>query len=135
MTESNNQIEMRKLSWGTGVHKIEAAVCICGTDVVVVLAGGTGYHIGAVALGIPRPSLADSSQVSASASVLCVTGHQEDMLARNAARKIAAAIHCRVTVVAGIHIDKISTEDISQLIVNCKLLIKKIITDLNSLKK
>lgn len=133
MNESSSQIEMRRVSWGTGVHKVEAAVCICGTDVVVVIGGGTAYHIGAVALGIPRPSLADSSQVSASVSVLCVTGHKEDGLARKAARKIAAATNCRVTVVAGIHIDKISTADMSQLMVNCKLLIKKIIADVKGI--
>jgi len=108
---------MRSMSFGHGEapHRVEAAVVFCGPDISVCFGGGEAHHIGAVALGIPRPSLADSSTPSASASVLCVTGHKEDQLARVAALELATLLGCRVNVTAGLHVDGATAEDIRLL--------------------
>lgn len=100
---------------GEAPHRVEAAIVICGPDFAVAFGGGQAQHIGAVALGIPRPSLADSSAPSASVSVLCVTGHKEDELVRAAALELSAEFGCRVNVAAGLHVDNASAEDIRSL--------------------
>jgi len=101
---------------GSGRLRVEACAIVCGADLVVTLQGGTRHHIGATAMAVPRPSLADSSRVSASASVLCVTGHKEDELARSVALRLAAALGCTVTVAAGLHVEAASPEDIAALL-------------------
>ena len=45
--------------------------------------------MGAVALGIPQPSLRDPQQVSATASVIAVVGHQDDQGAKPLAEELA----------------------------------------------
>ncbi|TGE38375.1 hypothetical protein E4K67_10515 [Desulfosporosinus fructosivorans] len=134
MDKPNDRVELFRENCGTGNHIVEVAAFVCGKDLVVVIEGGTRYHVGAVALAIPRPSLADPNQVSASASVLCVTGHKEDELARNAALQIAAALNRTVTVIAGIHIDDAKPEDLSDLLENCKCVIRSLIDHFKSIR-
>jgi gallate decarboxylase subunit D len=100
---------------GAGRHRVEAVIVFCGPDISVSFGGGESPHIGAVALGVPRPSLADASKPSASASVLCVTGHKEDEIVRAAALELATVFTCRVIVAAGLHVDNATAEDIRLL--------------------
>lgn len=131
---ADNQSELLRESYGTGDHRVEVVAFICGKDIVVVIEGGTRYHIGAVALAIPRPSIADPGKISASASVLCVTGHKEDELARNTALQIASTLNCTVTVIAGVHIDKANAQNISELMDNCTYAIKNLMDKISILK-
>jgi hypothetical protein len=105
----------RQFETGQGVHRVEAQVTFCGEDLVVCLGGGDTPHVGAVALALPRPSLADSNQPSASASVLCVTGHKEDELARAIGLELATEFGCKVSVSAGLHVDNATPDDITLL--------------------
>ncbi|WP_312515199.1 hypothetical protein [Anaerospora sp.] len=132
MDASRSQTEKLQESWGEGVHRVEASALICGKDIVVVIEGGTRYHIGAVALAVPRPSLADPERISASASVLCVTGHKEDDLARMISLQIASALNCAVTVIAGIHIDDAKATDLSKMTDNCTKAISNLVERLKS---
>ena len=75
-----------------------------GEDVCLTLCGGDREHIGAVAVAQPRPSLADPARASATASVIALPGHQEDLLARELALKVAASLNVAVCVVCGIHL-------------------------------
>lgn len=131
MNVYSRQQESLRESWGEGSYKIEASAQVCGNDLVVVIEGGTSYHIGAVALAIPRSSLSEPGRISASASVLCVTGHKEDELARRISLQLASALNCVVTVVAGIHIDEANGADISKLMDNCTQVIKSLQERLN----
>ncbi|MGB4643436.1 MAG: hypothetical protein WBI76_05405 [Dethiobacteria bacterium] len=101
---------------GWGIYKVEALVILTGPDLVVIFGGGEKYHIGASALSIPRESFASKNSPSASASVLCVTGHKDDELARAAALKLAAKYSCTVNVIVGLHINRATIEDIDQLV-------------------
>lgn len=132
---ADNGCNMRMLQEACGIEaaRVEAAAIISGEDIVLVIGGGTKHHIGAVSLALPRPSLADPAKVSASASVLCVTGHKEDELARSAALAMATALNRTVTVVAGIHIDKASAADIHELNANCDVVIKTLIRRIQAL--
>jgi len=112
---------------GSGNFRVKVAAFLCGEDLVVVIAGGTRYHVGAVAMAQPRPSLADPAMISASASVLCVPGHKEDELAREVALKMASLLNRNVTVTAGIHLDDASETDVEQLKQNCLKAVGKLV--------
>ena len=105
---------------GAGVHRVDALCVLAGSDLCLCLAGGESPHIGAAALAVPRESLCGDGESSASASVLCVTGHKEDELARETALRFAARLGCRVLVSAGLHIDRAGGRDIALLLENCR---------------
>ena len=94
-----------KASYSIGTHAIEAVACFCGADLVVVIGGGERYHVGAVAIAVPRASLCSPEKISASASVICLTGHKEDLLAREGALRLAAKLNRNVILTVGIHVD------------------------------
>lgn len=119
------------LSFGEGKYGIEAVIVVCGRDISITIGGGTSCHIGAAALAIPRSSLANPETVSASASVLCVTGHKEDQIVRSAALSLASTLNCVVLVSAGVHVDQASSEDIKILTGNFNSLLKKIHSELS----
>ncbi len=113
---------------------VEAEVTICGEDLNVCIGGGGGYHIGASALAIPRKSLANEGNNSASVSVLCVTGHKEDELARKAALELAVAFQCKVNVTVGMHIDRATQKDIQTLSSNYEQVLDEIKKKIVSLR-
>lgn len=94
---------------------VEANILLFGKDIQVCLTGGDQAHIGAVAIGIPRKSLSSDGMVSSSASVICVTGHKEDILARRISLVLAAEFAVTVSSSVGLHIDKANSEDIAEL--------------------
>lgn len=108
-------LEYFKVKVGSGLQQVEAGIILCGTDVSISFGGGNAYHIGAVALASPRASHLDPEKCSASASVLCIFGHLEDELCRQAALQISAALNTVVNVTLGLHIDHASQEEIQAL--------------------
>jgi len=106
--------------------RIEAILQRLGNDYLVSVWGGAA-HIGAVAMAQSRPSLADSSRLSASASVFCYVGHKEDDLAKQASERLAAALDAKVVVAAGTHWDDLDPRGIDQIVKNVNALIDKII--------
>ena len=87
-----------------------------GDDLCLTLSGGEQEHIGAVAVALPRPSLADPARTSATASVITLPGHKEDMLARELALKVAAALNVAVCVVCGIHVRHPTPDMLDELV-------------------
>ena len=83
-------------------------------DLTIVVGGGRD-HAGAVALALPRPSLADPGRRSATSSVLTVPGHKDDLPARQISEKVAAATGRNVVVVAGIHYDDLIPAELEAL--------------------
>ena len=105
---------------GEGAHRVEVLCVLIGSDVCLCIGGGGTPHIGAAALAVPRESLRHAGEGSATASVLCVTGHKEDELAREAALCFAARFGGQVLVSAGLHIDQADARDIQLLLENCR---------------
>jgi gallate decarboxylase subunit D len=105
----------------SGTFDLQASVQIAGKDVIVTITGGVA-HVGAVAIGQARPSLRDPTSLSASSSVYCVVGHKEDMLAKRAADRLAARLGSTVVVVAGIHWDALTADDIQRIDQNATVL-------------
>lgn len=84
-------------------------------DLTVAIHGGEKSHIGAVAVAQPRPSLADPTVRSATASVIAILGHKEDLVARNVATRISTEIDGVVAVSCGIHYDDIPRAQIGEV--------------------
>lgn len=81
-----------------------------GEDYLLTLTGGE-EHVGAVAVG-----LFDEKSGRASSSVLTLPGHREEQLALDSAKKVSKATGKTSVVVAGIHIDNISLEEIKEIV-------------------
>jgi hypothetical protein len=86
-----------------------------GNDLCVVIAGGDAPHLGAVAVAQARPSLQDSSKASATTSVIALLGHKDDSIARSVAHTLAAKLNKNVVVCCGIHIDRITRDELDSI--------------------
>lgn len=96
-------------------HTIICSAIQMGNDWNISIYGGDKPHIGAIALGIPRPSLQDENKISSSVSILTITGHKEDVIVQKSAKILASTLNSTVVVSCGIHIDDISFNDIQDL--------------------
>ena len=96
-------------------YDINCSAVKMGNDWNISIYGGDIPHIGALALGIPRPSLEDNNKISSSVSVLTITGHKEDVIVQNAAKILSSTLNSTVIVSCGIHIDNITFDDIQDL--------------------
>ncbi|MHB1005287.1 MAG: prenylated flavin chaperone LpdD [Chloroflexota bacterium] len=116
MDEKSARRDLWRVADGEGRLRVEATAVRVGDDLVVAIAGGTAPHLGAVALALPRPSLKDKTTTSATSSVLTLLGHKDDVVAREAAERLAAALGCPVVVTAGLHVDDATAEDLAALV-------------------
>ncbi|MBC7106338.1 MAG: hypothetical protein H5T97_10385, partial [Firmicutes bacterium] len=105
---------------GEGRWRVEARALCTGDGIVVLLAGGERPHVGAVVLSLPRPSRAVPGRPSCTSTVLPLLGHKDDEVARPLAEGLAVACGQPVVVVAGVHVDRASEEDIARLVENCR---------------
>lgn len=96
-------------------HNINCSAVKMGNDWNISIYGGNLPHIGAIALGIPRPSLEDKNKISSSVSVLTITGHKEDIIVQKIAKVLSSTLNSTVVVTCGIHIDDITFDDIQNL--------------------
>lgn len=119
------------LKFGEGKYQVNLHAQFCGRDLSLSIFGGEVPHIGAVAVAVPRKSLKEDGSNSASASVICITGHKEDEMARSIALLLSSKWMCNVTVSAGIHIDEATSDDINILGQNTKKLVNKFIEKVN----
>ncbi len=103
---------MHELNKQQGRICISIKAHIIGSDLCVMISGGDSPHIGAVTLSVPRPSLADAQKISASTSVLTVTGHKDDDVARTVSHTLASSLNTHVVVTCGIHVDDITETEI-----------------------
>ncbi|WP_418222759.1 hypothetical protein [Clostridium isatidis] len=95
--------------------EITLTALFMGRDLNVSIYGGDLPHIGAIALGIPRPSLEDKNKISSSVSLLTITGHKEDVIVQKLAKVLSKSLNSTVVVSCGIHYDNITLEDIEAI--------------------
>lgn len=113
-------------------YVVEAEAVRIGPDILVYVWGGERPHIGAVAAAQPRPSLADPSKTSATASVLSYVGHKEDGVAKEMAEAISARFNTNAVVTAGIHWDNLPTDGIQIIVDRCREILGQVIDGLAS---
>lgn len=109
---------------------VEAEAVRIGDDWLIYIWGGEVPHIGAVAAAQPRPSLADDTRSSATASVLTYLGHKEDEVVKYVAEKVSGALKAKVVVTAGIHWDDLPDAAIRIIRDRCREISDKLIEKL-----
>lgn len=119
---------MLSLSKKFKTYDINCSAIKMGNDWNISIYGGDIPHIGAVALGIPRPSLEDKNKISSSVSILTITGHKEDVIVQKVAKVLSSTLNSTVVVSCGIHINDITFDDIQ----NLNLVIDNLVNELIS---
>ena len=87
-----------------------------GEDYNITILGGEKPHIGCTVLSIPRLSLTGNNTISATSSVLNVTGHKDEEICRYVAEKVCTKKNAIVVCSGGFHVDNISKEKIHEVI-------------------
>ena len=111
----------RELTEGEGRTKVSLCAFHTGEDVIVCV-HNENAHIGAVAL-----AEYDHKWQRVSTSVITRLGHKDDVVAQKAAYSISKHTKKPVCVIAGIHIDNITGEEIEQVLENVNSLIGKLL--------
>jgi len=113
-----NRYELTK---GEGRVRVSLSAYHLGGDLVVCVYNENA-HIGAVAVGEY-----DNKEQRASASIITRVGHKDDIIAQKAAHSISKHTKKPVCVIAGIHVDNITQEEIEQILANTKVAVEELI--------
>jgi hypothetical protein len=105
-------METKEFSVSEQGISLKALAVLAGEDLCVILTGGELPHIGSVSVGIPRPSLRDSSAASATVSTFNFIAHKDGIVGDRLAHRLAAALNKNVVVTCGIHMDNICPQGI-----------------------
>ncbi|MGD0230587.1 MAG: hypothetical protein ABSC19_09540 [Syntrophorhabdales bacterium] len=117
------------LSEKRGRFELYARVDEMGPDLLVTLWGGA-VHIGALGMAVPRPSLRDPNEKSATSSVFTFPGHKEDMTVKLVSEGLSGRLGRNVVVVAGIHWDALKPEEIREIMEASEALMGRIVLEL-----
>ena len=110
-----------ELTKGEGRTKVNLLANDMGSDLVVSIYNENA-HIGAVAIGEY-----DYKKQRASVSVITRLGHKDDVIAQQAAKVISKASKKPVCVIAGIHLDNITQDEIDKILTNSEIAVKEFI--------
>jgi gallate decarboxylase subunit D len=108
---------------GTGRTVISLSVQTIGTDILAII-NNAQAHIGAVAV-----AEFSSAENRASTSIITRFGHKDDQIAGSAAHAICKCLQKPVCVIAGIHLDDITKEEIEQIVQNCADAVKEFLNN------
>ncbi|OGO25377.1 MAG: hypothetical protein A2144_09470 [Chloroflexi bacterium RBG_16_50_9] len=123
---SLNGMEKYALSRGRGRTKVSLQAQSFGSDLVLLIYNENA-HIGAVAVGEY-----DFEHERASVSVITRLGHKDDAVAQQAAYLVSRSLKKPVCVIAGIHLDDITRDEIERFVENATLAVESFI---KSIKK
>jgi len=110
-----------EVSKGEGRTRVGLTANSMGSDVLVSIYNENA-HVGAVAVGEY-----DSKQGRASVSVITRLGHKDDAIARQAAYLISKSSQKTVCVIAGIHLDDITQEEIDKILENAETVVEEFV--------
>jgi hypothetical protein len=97
-------------------YEINAKAVLSGTDLIVIVNGGTKPHIGSISVAVARESLLKNGSMSATVSTFNVLGHKDDEIGNMFAREIAMVTGSTCVVTCGIHIDCINKDEIDSVV-------------------
>jgi len=126
-TGLSSSVKSLAVSVRKGRFKVNAVIHEMGPDILVALWGGTYPHIGAIGMAQVRQSLKACDETSATSSVFTFLGHKEDILAKPLAEDITRRLARNSVVVAGIHWDNLTDQEIKTVENLCRELTEKII--------
>ena len=99
---------------GNGRTKVVLSPAVMGNDLVVSVYNEFA-HVGAVAV-----AEYDFQNNRASVSVITRLGHKDDAIAQKAAYEICRSLKRTVCVVAGVHLDNITADEIREFTANAQ---------------
>jgi hypothetical protein len=105
------------LGYGEGRTKLSLAANRVGEDYVIYILG-EGEHIGAIGIGVY-----DDIGGRTSSSVITIAGHRDDRIAKREAERVSRHTKHVTVLVAGVHLDRITEDEISTIIKNSERLI------------
>ncbi|MBE3128396.1 MAG: hypothetical protein IMZ60_01825 [Actinobacteria bacterium] len=107
--------------------KIEFLLLEIGNDLIFIVSGGDLPHIGAISVGIPRPSLKNPDQLSSTISTYVFTGHKDNIIGNKIADEISKRTEKKVVVLAGIHFNHLSERDIKLVVKKSEVICRELI--------
>jgi hypothetical protein len=114
------------LTKGEGRTRVKLSAGNLGDDLIVTIYNENA-HLGAVAVGEYDPKTE-----RASVSVITRLGHKDDAIAQQAAHSISKATKRPVCVIAGIHLDNITQEEIDRILDNSMIAVEEFVTQINN---
>jgi len=119
-------VDKFEVTRGEGRNEVTLSAYHIGHDLVVCIYNQNA-HLGAVAIGEY-----DFKEERTSSSVITRLGHKDDEVARQAAHIICKTIKKPVCVIAGIHLDNITQEEIDQLLENVSGVVNQLIKEVRN---
>ncbi len=117
-----------ELTKGEGRTRVNLLASEIGDDGLVIFIYNHNAHIGAVAVGEY-----DFEHQRASVSVLTRLGHKDDTIAQQAAYSIIKSTKKTVCVIAGIHLENITQEEIGKILENAVSVVEEFIRQTKTL--
>lgn len=108
---------------GEGRTRVNLSAYRMGSDVVVRIYNENA-HIGAVAVGEY-----DQKEMRASVSVITRLGHKGDAIAQRIGHLLAKHFSVPICVIAGVHLDNITENEIREILTNVDLLGEDLIAE------
>ena len=110
-----------EITEGKGRTRVTLSTKSFGNHFTVFI-GNENAHIGAVAVGEY-----DQKEKRTSTSVITRLGHKDDTIAQKAAYSISRRMKRPSCVIAGVHLDNITKQEIDEILVNTKIAVGEII--------
>jgi hypothetical protein len=110
-----------ELTLGEGRVRLRLEASYMGQDLIVRIFNENA-HLGAVAIGEW-----DIQSRRVSVSVVTRLGHKDDVIAQNAAYAISQSTRRPVCVIAGVHLDNITIEEINQFVDHSKQIVQELL--------
>lgn len=106
-------------------YEIRAEAVLSGNDLTVIVKGGSRPHIGSVSIAVPRKSMLNDGDMSATVSTINLPGHKDNEIGDMFAKGIAIATGSTCVVTCGIHIDNITKDEIDSVLAASKQLLDR----------
>ena len=105
-----------------GVYPVSCQAISMGWDYTICVWGGDIPHVGSVVMSVARPSLTGEG-TGVTSSVINGMGHKDEYVARKFAETAAMKYNCTVVCTCGIHIDRITKEQLKDVADACDRLL------------
>ena len=104
---------------------VKCTVVKMGLDCAMTVCGGEAPHVGSVVVSTPRPSLTGKG-LGVTSSVVNAIGHKDERIARTFAERAALETGGAAVCSCGIHVDRITPEQIKMVERQCAILLEKV---------
>ena len=109
-----------------GKFKVDLHAIISGDDLTVIIGGGVKPHIGSVVIACPSKS---NKSKNVNYTIWTDEGHKDNVIAEDVATELIKNFDFdkNVVVIAGLHIDHATKEDINRLVKNSNILVDNLL--------